>query len=70
MSPYITIAEVAKILDWNWDKASRWLESAGAIVVRAGRRMTTREKLKECFPEIYSELQMAAYDPDLDDFSS
>lgn len=61
---FITITEVSKILGWNRWKTSRWLERAGALVRRGAKRVTTKELLKQCFPEVYWSIVEEDFDID------
>jgi phage antirepressor YoqD-like protein len=53
---YIEIYQVAKVLGWTHYKARRWLRAANALVMRGDTMVTTPDKLRESFPEVWSEL--------------
>jgi len=53
---YYEIPEVAKILGWEYRKAWRWLKREKVLVWRAGRLVTTRERLVAAFPEVWQRL--------------
>jgi len=53
---YLTISEVSKLLDWQPKRTRRWLKRANCLVERAGRQVTSVERLKAEFPEVYDEI--------------
>jgi hypothetical protein len=57
---YITPKEVADILGWTMQKARRWMRNAKILEVRGGRLVTTPDKLRDAFPEVWSEMLDAA----------
>lgn len=52
---YITIPEVAGILGWPYHRTKRWLKSANALVQRGDTLVTTPERLRDAFPEVWDE---------------
>jgi len=69
---YITPTEVARAVGWMKpgdsvlqqqsarQRALRWLKKSGVLLERGGRPVTTRELLKEQFPEVWEELELRA----------
>ncbi len=69
MGLYITPEEVAKIIGWDKEdpkngtrRARDWLISSGAAIKRGGKWVTTKEKLRQAFPEVYEEIQIAKFE--------
>lgn len=52
----IDAATIAKILGWQTQRARRWLIKTGAGEKRAGRVVTTAQKLIAHFPEAFQEV--------------
>lgn len=59
---YVTVKEVADILGWTNYRARRWLKSAGALVQRGDKLVTTPEKLRDSFPELWEQYMSMAED--------
>ncbi len=53
---YITIQEVANILRWSRKRTRRWLLASNALVQRGGEWVTTAERLRDAFPEVWAEM--------------
>jgi hypothetical protein len=66
-SVYITLAQVAAVLGWSKRKARGWLLRESALVLRAGRWVTTRELLIAAFPEIWARIAEEREARELDD---
>jgi hypothetical protein len=71
---YITPQQVADIIGWTQEakengepeanavrRARDWLISSGAAIKRGGKWVTTKEKLKMAFPEVYEEIQISKF---------
>lgn len=53
---YITTDDVARLLGWSTQRATDWLKRENAVIKRAGRWVTTPERLRSSFPEVWDRL--------------
>jgi hypothetical protein len=52
----LTSAHVASLLGWNVQRALRWMKRHGIAIKDGSRYVTTRSRLRESFPEVYTEI--------------
>jgi DNA integrity scanning protein DisA with diadenylate cyclase activity len=55
----IEMAEVAKLVGWSTRRARRRLLATGAVEKRGGRFVTTLDRLRCHFPEVWQAVRMA-----------
>lgn len=55
---YFSVSDIAGMLGpkWSYLRTWRWLKKAGALVVRNGHLVTTREHLIAAFPEVWQRI--------------
>src|SRR5678815_1021746 len=53
---YFGVPEIAASLGWTWKRTKGWLSREGVLIRKADRWVTTPDKLRAAFPEVWARI--------------